>query len=342
MHSPSEERPRLLLVGLGGVGRSFLELLEEREVAVDVVGAVDSRGPLGGDGAAAADPRGDALSPRDLLALKADPARGELPHISLDPIALVARTAPDVVVDLTSCSFETGEPSLSLLRAGLAAGASVVTANKAPLARAWTELTRLAREHGGQIGYASAAGAALPAVAVAQALGRADRIDAFEGVLTGTSSYVLAQVATGTPVAEAIADAQAAGIAEPDPTMDLGGWDTAAKLVILANTIWPATLAIEELEVVGIDEQSVAGLEGAAIHLVGRAERAADGSVIASVRPRGIPAGDPLAALEPGEKAVVLRGGGIGEVVLSGGRSSPRGAASAVLGDVLRILEVTA
>jgi homoserine dehydrogenase len=254
---------------------------------------------------------------------------------------LLARTRPDVVVDLVSCSFTTGEPAAALLRAALEAGASVVTANKAPLARNWGSLHALAREGGLRIGYSGAAGAALPAVAVARALGRADRIEALEGVLTGTSSYVLAQVAAGTGLADAIAGAQAEGIAEPDPSLDLGGWDTAAKIVILANTVWGTELELDDVTVVGIDDASIAGLEGAAVHLIGRAERS-NGAVVADVRPRAVGADDPLAALAPGEKGVSLTGPGIGRVSVSGGRSSPRGAATAVLGDILEILEARA
>jgi homoserine dehydrogenase len=321
--SVAERRPRLALFGLGGVGRALLELFDERSTPVELVAASDSRGTLEG-----------AFSPAEVLRHKAQ----GLPAGRVEPAELLARVRADIVVDLTSCSFATGEPAAGLLRAGLEAGASVVTANKAPLARNWSALHAIAARDGLRIGYAGAAGAALPAVAVAQALGRADRIESIEGVLTGTSSYVLARVAGGETLHEAITGAQAAGIAEPDPSLDLGGWDTAAKLVILANTVWDGALSLDDVAVTGIDETSIAGLEGVAVHLIGRAERR-DGAVVAEVRPRGIDADHPLAALRSAEKGVSLSGPGIGRVTVSGGRSSPRGAATAVLGDVMQIVE---
>src|SRR4051812_8071094 len=166
---------RIALFGLGGVGRAFLDLVGDRYPALSLVAAADSRGALVGD-----------LSPGDVLRRK---AAGPLPEAP-GPRAVLDEARADVVVDLSACDFATAEPSLSILRAGLDAGGAVVTANKAPLARAWRAL------HAGsngtrRIGYAAAAGAALPAVAVARALAREDDVRSFEAVLTGTTTFVL-------------------------------------------------------------------------------------------------------------------------------------------------------
>lgn len=321
MPSRSDRTVRVALFGLGGVGRAFLELLIEREPPVELVAAADSCGVLQG-----AIPAGAVL----------DAKRSGLPPADVDPRELIARVRPDVVVDVTGCDFATGEPSITILLAGLHAGATVVTANKAPLARHWVEIGAAAG--GRPIGYAAAAGAALPAVAVARELRRADRIVSIEGVLTGTASFVLDAVAGGAALDAAIARARKTGMAEPDPSLDLGGWDTAAKLVILANTVWDEPIGLDDVAVTGIDERSIAGLEGVAIHLIGAAQRT-NGAVVAEVRPRAVGADHPLAGLAPAEKGVVFDGPGIGRVLVSGGRSAPRGAASAVLGDVLRLAE---
>lgn len=250
---------------------------------------------------------------------------------------LLVEARADVVVDLASCDFATAEPSLSILRAGLDVAGAVVTANKAPLARAWSRLHEGAGAER-RIGYAAAAGAALPAVAVARALAREDDVAGFDAVLTGTTTYVLEKMAAGASAAEAVRAAQEQGIAEPDPSVDVGGWDTAAKVVILARTLWDCDLDLDAVDVTGIEGADPEQVGGGCVRLVGRAERGPDG-VRASVAPVRLAADHPLARLRGGEKGVVFRGTDTGEVLVAGGRSHPRGAAAAALGDVLELVE---
>jgi len=314
---------RVALFGVGGVGRAFLELIEERATPVVMVCAADSRGAVLGE-----------LSAADVAGWKAAGAPDRV--VGYTPGELVARAKPDVVVDLTSCDFQTAEPSLAILRAGLAAGLPVVTANKSPLARHGAELrSRAGGWH--RIGCAAAAGAALPAAVVAQALARTDRIDSIEGVLTGTTTFVLDEMRRGVSVQDATKAAQKARIAEPDPSIDLGGWDTAAKLVVLASIVWEdLDLDLDGVAVSGIEavDPSAEGLQ----RLVGRAQRRGD-EVTARVEPEVLDPGHPLSALRGRDKGVVFRGQAIGEVVVTGGRSHPSGAAAAALGDVLRLTE---
>jgi len=317
--------PRIAVIGLGGVGRAFLELLTERSRGLSLVAAADSRGALVGD-----------LSPEAVLRHKAAGPLPEGPGLR----ALLDEARPSVVVDLSACDFGTAEPSLSILRAGLDAGGAVVTANKAPLARAWSTL------HAGangtrRIGYAAAAGAALPAVAVARALARRDDVRSFEAVLTGTTTFVLEAMAGGASAEDAVRAAQEQGIAEPDPSIDVGGWDTAAKLVILAHTLWDCDLEIDGVDVTGIEGADPAALRAGGVRLVGRAERRSTG-VRASVAPVALAPDHPLARLRGAEKGVLFRGADTGEVLVAGGRSHPRGAATAALADVLELLEEAA
>lgn len=315
---------RVALFGVGGVGRAFLGLIEGRAAPIVLVCAADSRGSVLGE-----------LSAADVARWKA--ARPPARVVGSTPAELIARAKPDVVVDLTSCDFETAEPSLAILRAATGAGLPVVTANKSPLARFGAELRARA---GGwhRIGCAAATGAALPAAAVATALGRTDRIDSIEGVLTGTTTFVLDEMRRGLSAQEATKLAQEAGITEPDPSIDLGGWDTAAKLVLLGSLVWEdLALDLHGVAVSGI-EAADPSAEGPQ-RLVGRAQRR-DGEVSARVGPEVLDPGHPLSALRGRDKGVVFRGEAIGEVVVTGGRSHPEGAAAAALGDVLRLAEL--
>jgi homoserine dehydrogenase len=322
---PGSEAPRVALFGLGGVGRAFLEIASDRPGAVRLVAAADSRGALAGD-----------LSPREVLERK---AAGPLPAAAGGPARLIRDSGADIVVDTVSCDFRTGEPSLSILRDALDAGRAAVTANKAPLARAWRTLMGDCAA-GGRVRYAAAAGAAFPAVTVARALRREDDVEAFEAVLTGTTTFVLEAMAAGASAEDAVRRAQAAGIAEPDPSVDVGGWDTAAKVVILANTLWNDALDLDAVDVSGIEAADPDAVRRGGARLVGRAERTADG-VRARVSVVALDAEHPLARLRGSEKGVVFRGPGIGEVVVTGGRSHPRGAAGAAFGDVVAIAEAS-
>jgi homoserine dehydrogenase len=316
------EHGRIALFGLGGVGRAFLELLAERPRGLRLVAAADSGGALTGE-----------LSPSAVLERK---AAGALPP-GPDTSALIRETAPGVIVDLSSCDFHTAEPALTIISAGLASGAAVVTANKAPLARAWDRLGERANGSG-RIGYTAAAGAALPAVAVARALRRSGEVESFDAVLTGTTTFVLDAMSAGASAEDAVRAAQTQGIAEPEPSIDVGGWDTAAKLVILARTLWDCDLGLDQVEVAGIDAADPDDVRRGGVRLVGHARRTGD-RVEARVGPLRLGADHPLARLRGSDKGVVFHGPVVGDVLVAGGRSHPRAAAAAALGDVLAFVE---
>lgn len=318
----AERPPTVALYGIGAVGRAFLQRLIECRPPFRLGAAADSRGALIGE-----------LDPAEVLARK---ARGEFGGTVLPPEAVLEESGAVVLVDATSCDFSTGEPAGSLLQQVLGLGRAVATANKAPLALSWVEL-RDASDDFRRLRYSAAVGAGLPAVAVARALSRMEPLDSLEGVLTGTTTFVLERMAAGASLAEAVAAAQAAGIAEPDPWVDLRGWDTAAKLVILANTAWPdADLTLDRVEVRGIEDMGPSGLVGR-VRLLGLAGRDGEG-LFARVEPTVLSSNHPLARLQGSEKGVVFRGPAVSRVVVTGGRSHPRAAAAALLGDVLDLL----
>jgi homoserine dehydrogenase len=322
MPDGSEGR-RVVIFGLGTVGQALLELMVERASPLRLAGVADSNGAMAGD-----------LDPAVVLHAK---RKGPLPE-AVQRADLLAAGSPDVVVDVTSCDFKSAEPSLSVILAGFSEGAHVVTANKAPLARFWTKLHLAAATADRHLGYASAAGASLPAVAVARSLARMDEVDSFEGVLTGTTTFIMDQIANGASFEDAVRRAQQQGITEPDPSVDVDGWDTAAKIVILANTLWGTELDLDAVHVRGLQAHMQAPSPVERVRLIGRAVRDNE-DIELHVAPSPIDRGHPLALLHGSDKGVVFRGGTIGRVIVAGGRSSPRGAAAAVLADILEITE---
>src|SRR5690606_2693656 len=155
-------------------------------------------------------------------------------------------------------------------------------------------------------GIGAATAAALPTVDLADACLAGAEVLRFEGILNGTSNEILTQLGRGVSYADALADAQRRGIAEADPTLDVGGHDTAAKLVLIAGSIWGAVLRLADLPVTGIteivpDDLRVAARDGGSLKLLGSAWRDESG-VHAHVQPTRLEATHPLAHVDGTEK----------------------------------------
>ena len=338
-------RVRIVVCGFGRVGRSFARLLEAKRalaeraygLTLDLVGVGELAGSLH-------QPRG--LPPGETAA--SFEARGGFTgHPDARPgwqgLDLVREAEADVLVETTPTDIRTGEPALGHVRTALARGIHVASANKGPFIRHYRELRDLAARNGLALKLSAAAAAALPTLDVAQTCLAGAEILAIEGVLNGTSNFILTRMRTGgAGYAEALAEAQRLGIAEPDPTLDVEGHDTANKLALIANVIMDADLGPGEVErtgITGLDADTVraAAAEGKIFRLVGRAAREADGPVRARVAPEALPADHPLAAVDGAEKAVTYTTDTMHRVTVMGGKSDPRGAAAALLKDILNI-----
>jgi homoserine dehydrogenase len=337
-------RVRIVVCGFGRVGRTFARLLEAKRAAIeggdglalDLVGVGELDGSLWEPG---------GLAP-EATAARFEAERGFAGHPAARPgwqgADLVRAIEADVLVETTPTDVKTGEPALSHVRTALGRGMHVASANKGPFIRHYRELRALATRHGVRLKLSAAAAAALPTIDVAEVCLAGTEILAVEGVLNGTSNFILTRMRGGQAYADALAEAQRLGIAEPDPTLDVEGYDTANKLALIANVAMDADLAPEEVERTGIT-----GLDGAAVkaaaaagrvyRLVGRADRGPDGRVRARVAPDALAADHPLAAVDGAEKGITYTTDTMHRVTVMGGKSDPRGAAAALLKDVLNI-----
>ena len=260
-----------------------------------------------------------------------------------DGIAAVHAVDADVLVDATPTDLVTGEPGASLIRAALERGMHVATAGKGALVRHGAELRALAAARGVRLRYGAATAAALPTMDLLRAGLAGTRIERIEGVLNGTSNAILSAMRErGVAFDEALADARAAGIAEADPRLDVEGWDTAAKLVLLAAAAWDASPTLDDVERTGItavtrDEVVDAAAGGGRLRLLGIAT-ADGGRLRLRVAPVALPADHPLAAVDGTEKGVSFTTTTLGRITLTGGASSPRGAGAALLRDVIHLV----
>jgi homoserine dehydrogenase len=248
---------------------------------------------------------------------------------------------PGVFVECTPSNIQTGEPGLGHLRAALKAGWHVVTANKGPLAVDFKGLRGLARRNHLALKYGAAAAAALPTLDVGLYSLAGAEIQAIEGILNGTTNYILTRLGEGTAYEEALKEAQAKGIAEHNPALDVEGWDTAVKLLLIANSILGLDLTLQDIKVEGITRISPELLErtkqeGKALKLFGRMSYAA-GRWKAEVSPAAIDRSHPLFGVSGTNKGITFLTDTMGSVTVTGGKSDPRGAAAALLKDIIHI-----
>jgi len=182
----------------------------------------------------------------------------------LTPLAAAMTLDYDVLVELSVLSIEgRGEPAASYIRAALARGKSVVSANKGPVAFVYRELKELARENAAEYLFESAVMDGAPVFNLYERCMKGAAVTGFSGILNGTTNFILSQMEIGTPFEEALRQAQDAGIAEADPSMDVDGWDPAAKAAALANVLMGADLTPLDVRREGIRHVTPASAQDA-------------------------------------------------------------------------------
>ncbi len=256
-----------------------------------------------------------------------------------DATALARRDDVDVLVELVG--GDTGAAP-DAVRAALAAGKDVVTANKAMLALHGQSLAEQAEGAGRALRFEAAVAGGIPAVkALTEGLAGND-VTRVMGVMNGTCNYILTRMErAGLPYADVFAEAQAMGYLESDPTLDVGGIDAAHKLVLLSSIAFGtrpdfAGVAIEGIERIGIDDIRQAADMGYRIKLLGVARMTGRG-LEQRMSPCLVPAGSPLGQLEDAQNMVVLEGDAVGRITLQGAGAGEGPTASAVMADVCDI-----
>ena len=245
----------------------------------------------------------------------------------------------DVFVELIGGDNGAAEASV---RAALAAGKHVVTANKALLARHGVELARLAEENGVSLAFEAAAAGGIPVIkAVRESLAGND-ISRIYGILNGTCNYILTRMEQeGLDFSECLADAQRLGYAEADPTFDIEGFDTAHKLALLTSLAFGNEIDADAIYIEGISSITRADIEAATelgyrIKLLGVAQKT-DSGIEQRVHPTMVPRASAIARIDGVLNAVAIDGDAVGEVVLVGPGAGGNATASAVLGDIADI-----
>lgn len=259
--------------------------------------------------------------------------------LTTDADAVIA--GADIVIELIGGI----EPARTLVLQALNAGKSVVTGNKALLATHGPELFKAAAEAGVDLYYEAAVAGAIPVVYGLRESLAGDRITKVLGIVNGTTNFILdAMTTTGASYEEALAEAQALGYAEADPSADVDGLDAAAKCAILASLAFHTRVGIDDVAVegiTGITSQDIDEAEfmGQKIKLLAIAERRADEDgrqgVSVRVHPALVPNSHPLSTVDGAFNAVVVEGEAAGRLMFYGQGAGGAPTASAVLSDLV-------
>ncbi len=315
---------RVALLGCGVVGSEVVRLLASQSDDLEArVGAPFELVAIGVRDIEA--DRGPAV-PRELLT-------GDLE-------TLVDRTDVDVVVELMGGI----QPARSLLLRALRRGASVVTANKALLAEYGPELYEAADEARADLYYEASVAGAIPLLRPLRESLAGDQVNRVLGIVNGTTNYILTKMdETGASFADALAEAQALGYAEADPTADIEGFDAAAKAAILAGLAFHTRVTLSDVYREGITSVSAADVATAqamnhVIKLLAICERSTDGrGVSVRVHPAMIPLTHPLAGVREAYNAVFVESDAAGQLMFYGRGAGGSPTASAVLGDLVAV-----
>jgi homoserine dehydrogenase len=335
---------RLALIGFGNVGQGFAQILRDQgdalaqqfDAQMTIVAVSDLlKGSV-------CDP--DGLSPAALL--DAVQTSGDLkglsaPYQGWDAVRTIAESNADVLVELSYTDLESGEPAVSHVRQAIEKGQHIITTNKGPIALRYPMLSALARQHGVEIGIEGTVMSGTPTLRLGQELLAAAAIDRIQGIVNGTTNYILSQMESGATYADALAEAQVKGYAEADPTGDVEGFDAAGKVVILANVLMGASITLGDVArqgITGLTPQDIATArnEGQRWKLIASVGKTADG-VHASVRPTRLPIEHPLASVSGPTNAVTFTTNLLGDVTLIGPGAGRQATGYAIVCDLLGI-----
>jgi homoserine dehydrogenase len=315
---------RIALLGCGVVGSQVLRLIDAQ--ADDLAARVGA--PLEVVGVAVRRPARHQDLPADL--------------VTTDAAALVTRDDIDVVVEVVGGI----EPVRSILLDALAAGKSVVSANKALLAEDGATLHDTAAKAGVDLYYEAAVAGAIPLLRPLRESLAGDRITRVMGIVNGTTNFILSRMdATGAGFDEALAEATALGYAEADPTADIDGFDAAAKAAILAGLAFHTRVTMSDVYREGISEVTAADLAsanamGCTVKLLAICERTGAGDderVSVRVHPVMLPRVHPLAGVGDAFNAVFVEAEAAGSLMFYGRGAGGAPTASAVLGDLVAV-----
>ena len=315
------------LIGYGNVGKALIKLIHERKLPIEVKYILKSDGGILNK---------DGLNLGEIVDKNIKDDSHWIDNLSFSELI---DEDIDYLVELTSTNIKTGEPALSFIKAALSKGINVVTGNKGPILLEYKKLKTLAEKTGVYLGIGCTVGGALPSISCGKYDAAGAKIESIEGVLNGTTNYILnAMKFENKTYEEALNNAKEIGIAEKDSYLDVKGYDTAIKTIILSNALMGSDLSLDDAEIEGItgvtlEDIRKADSKGRKIKLVGQAFRE-NGIVKVRVKPKELDENSPLFFVEGKNKGVFYKTDILGDITVIGGASAPENAAASILRDI--------
>ncbi len=340
----------LALAGFGNVARRFVRLLRERDQELALLGlepvivgiSTKRHGAI-------FSPRGiDAVEQADRLESGASAGLGDGVAASIrDTFAMIGRTGelwqPGALIETTVLDITAGQPAIDHVRAAILGGLHVVTANKGPAAFAARALQAEAADKGVSFLFEGAVMDGVPVFNLVRETLPAAHVLGFEGVVNTTTNQMLVAIERGETAASALARMQADGIAEADPSLDLEGWDAAAKTAALANVLMDAGITPRDVDREGLGPDvnarvAAAASRGTRLKLMAAA-RFENGRVRAEVKLREVDAGGTFGSLDGPANALRLDTDLVGPIVITQLEGSLTATAYALVSDLVRVAQ---
>lgn len=286
---------RLVVCGFGTVAQSLAKLLVSRSddlyakygMMPRIVGVFDTKGGIIESSGLDLNKLVDIKKKYGTVRKYSDSKR------KMSGLDIINSVDADVLIETTASNYKDAEPGMSHIIAAMKKGMHVITVNKGPLALAFPSLMELATYNHVLLRFSGTVGGGTPILDYAKNSLRGEQITSFAGILNGTTNYILTNMAKGMSFAAALKDAKSKGYVEADESLDLDGYDAAAKLVILANWIMGMKVTMPDINRTGIRKVTSADIKNAA-------RKKAAIKLIAScnkdlvVAPREVPVDDPL------------------------------------------------
>ena len=326
---------KVFICGFGTVGQGVAEVIASRKgyfmerfgQGVDIVGVMDSK---------TFSVNGDGMDPMDLVSRKKE-TRKVGTKTYTDSLEVLDSVDYDLLIEVSPTDVKTGGVGLINIRHALETGKDVITVNKGPLALKFRELTDLAKKNGCRFRFEGSVGGAMPIINLCQESLAGEKINSIRGIFNGTCNFILSKMDKGQPFEQALKEAQQMGYAETDPTNDIEGYDSACKVVILANAVFGRNVTFDDVQITGItsiteEAIALAASRNMVIRLIGEVS-----DTKLEVAPRLIPKGHPLGISGTLNTAQILSDLA-GPVTVSGRGAGRLETASAVLSDLISIM----
>lgn len=329
------------LIGFGGVGKAFIKLLVDKEkylldkynLKVNVKYIIKSDGGIYNS---------IGIDREDLITFlqKGEKIQNYSGWQAVNIDSIIKNNDIDTLVELTSTNIVDGEPGLTHIRKALENNINVVTGNKGPILLKYKELNEIAKRNSLALKIGCTTGGALPSINGGLYDVAGAEINYIEGILNGTTNYILSEMMDNEiSYEEALANAQKLGIAEMDPRLDVEGFDSASKIIILANVLMNTDIKLDDLVIEGITKVNTEELKklkscGQKLKLIAKVEQNNE-DIKVYVRPIAIDNNHPLYSVDYKNKGVYFNTDTLGDITIIGGASGTVNASASILRDII-------